>query len=212
MLALDDVTTNDAGAYSVVLSNATGTAVAGPAQLSVNPTALNPALEAEGAAANAFAFTLAGEHGRYYRILASTNLSAWGPQNFPATLPPLIYPPGAIQHRSVIFQSSDTQSLSVLKNFNAGFVRAALYSAPNEVCNNHLKQIRFAKQLWARSRAHSREDWVAMTDLVPFCADIGSFKCPVGGQFFAESYWIGDLWADPACKKVSAVHILEEPK
>jgi hypothetical protein len=214
MLGLNNVSTNQAGAYSVVVSNSTGNIIAGPANLTVNACAIVPRL-ATGVpdASNAFAFILAGERGRYYRIESSTNLIYWRPESsFPSSLPILIYPSNATRYGSVVYSPNSADCLSIPRGTNATFIRTSVYSAPDEVCNNNLKQIRFAKELWARSgKGRSRQSAVSMVDLQAYCPDIIGLKCPVGGTFFYDSYLINYVLTDPSCMRVNA-HVLEEPK
>jgi hypothetical protein len=214
MLALNHVATNEAGAYTVEVSNSTGMIVAGPANLILNSHPFPPGLDtAVSNSSNSFAFTLCGERGRYYRVESSTNLAAWRSESsFPLSLPILIYPPNATPYRSVIYNANSNIGLSIPRSASAEFVRASVYSAPDEVCNNNLKQIKFAVELWARSgKGRSRLAAVPMTDLQPYCPDIAGFKCPMGGTFFYDSYIINDVLTDPRCMRGST-HVLEEPK
>ena len=124
----------------------------------------------------------------------------------------LTYPLNATRYGSVVYSTNSTTGLFIPKGTNAMFVRASVYSAPDEVCNNNLKQIRFAIELWARSgKGRSRLAYITMSDLQAYCPDIAGFQCPVGGTFFYDSYVINDVLTDPRCKKVST-HVLEEPK
>ena len=200
MLALDYVTPDQAGAYSVAVSNSTGVIVAGPASLVINSNPISPLLGAgTRGGSNAFAFTVAGEAGRYYRIESSTNLLDWRPESsFPPRSPLLVYPTNTTQYRSVVYCTNSSVSFSIPNGASNKFVRACLYSAPDEVCNNHLKQIRLAMALWVRSGAGwSRNAEPDMEQLQPFCPDIAGFKCPAGGTFFYDSYCIGPVYLRP---------------
>lgn len=90
------------------------------------------------------------------------------------------------------------------------FVRAVVYVAPNEICNNNLKQIRFAKNLWLRSVVAPGRDLVPdLSDLLP---EISTLYCPVAGSGpTAASYIVEDVLDEPICTIVPS-HILEEPK
>jgi hypothetical protein len=214
MLALNYLASTQAGAYSVEVSNATGAIIAGPANLILNSNALSPRLDAAVPnASSSFTFTLAGESGRYYQIESSTNLVNWHSEtNFPVSLPILIYPVGATRYRSVVYSTNSGTCLSIPKGTNATFVRASVYSAPDEVCNNNLKQIKAAIELWARNgKGMSRTATVCMTDLLPYCPNIEEIKCPTGGIAFYDSYVINGVLTDPGCKKVMP-HVLEEPR
>jgi hypothetical protein len=214
MLALNYAATNQAGAYTVEVSNSTGMIVAGPANLVLSSHPCPPRLDAAVSnSSNSFTFTLCGEPGRYYRVESSTNLATWRSESsFPLSLPVLIYPPNATPYRSVIYNADSNISLCIPRSASAEFVRVSVYSAPDEVCNNNLKQIKFAVELWARSgKGYSRFAAVPMTYLQPYCPDIASFKCPVGGTFFYDSYVVNDVLTDPRCMRVST-HVLEEPR
>ena len=73
ILSLSNVQTNDAGNYSVVVSNHLGTATSSNAMLTVSTTVH---LAASGFTANGFEFRLTGPVGNYV-IQASTNLINW---------------------------------------------------------------------------------------------------------------------------------------
>jgi hypothetical protein len=214
MLALNYLALTQAGAYSVVVSNATGATTAGPANLILNANPLPPRLVAEVPNTRTnFAFTLIGEPGRYYRIESSTNLVNWRRESsFPSSLPILVFPPDATRYRSVIYSTNSSTFLSIPKGTNAIFVRASGYFPPDEVCNNNLKQIKSAIELRARSgAAWSRESSVIWTDLQSIYPPIAGLKCPAGGETVWDSYGTHRVCDDPFCMKAPA-HVLEEPR
>ncbi len=216
MLALAYVTTDQAGSYSVLVSNASGTTLAGPAILSVNSNPIPPSLQLRGQTApNQFALTLSGESGRYYQIESSTDLSAWKTlTNFPATVPPLTYPPGAVKYRRVVYCTNAMICLTVTNASIATFFRASLYNSFDENCEMHLKQIRFAKQLWQRTPPiQARTFTPAYSDLEPFWQNINSTGCPLvgGGGPFEASYTMNIMTSDPSCQ-VEHRHALLEPR
>jgi hypothetical protein len=77
-LTLQGVRTNDAGAYTVVVTNGYGSVTSSAAQLTVTPGAIPPNL-AVGRLANNLTITFTAEAERTYRLLSSTNLTVWAP-------------------------------------------------------------------------------------------------------------------------------------
>ena len=77
-LTLQSVRTNDAGAYTVVVTTGYGSVPSSAAQLTVTPGAIPPHL-ALGRLANNLTITFTAESGRTYRLLSSTNLTVWAP-------------------------------------------------------------------------------------------------------------------------------------
>jgi hypothetical protein len=74
---LPGVTTNQAGSYSVTVTNLAGSTNSSAAVLSVYASAA-PALSGAGYLADGqFQFSLAGVPGYNYAVAASTNLSGW---------------------------------------------------------------------------------------------------------------------------------------
>ena len=214
MLALDNIAAEQAGAYSVVVSNSTGFVITESANLIVNSSPVQPVLCTTGpTVSNSFGFTLTGDTGRYYRIESSTNLVSWKAESaFPSSLPPLIYPPDGTIYRSVVYASNSTILLSIPQIGIAKFVRAAVYSAANEICVNHLKQTRFAKDLWLRGPPRqARNATPSVYDLQPYCENILTLSCPaVPTEGFSASYGVNNVLQDPVCL-VIATHVLEEP-
>ena len=214
MLALAYVQPGQQGAYSVVVSNASGVIESPAANLSVNATPLRPLLgPASRVASNAVAFTLTGEAGRYYRVEASSNLTSWTTvSNFPARMPLLTYPSTAVNFRSVVYCTNATISLVVTNGADAAFYRASLYSSKDEFCEMHLKQIRFAKQLWQRAGNQGRYFTAYYLDLQEYWPNIATSCCPLLGtnSTFSASYNILDGTSNPTCK-VDIEHILREP-
>lgn len=202
MAVFKTVTTNQAGAYSVVISNATGVCTSEVANLYVTLADVRPALGMFTlAASNRFEFTLNGEIGRYYRIESSTNLVDWSPEKtFPMRSTP--FPDGLLT--SVVFCSNGVARFSVPAGTNRKFVRAARYFAPNEICNLNLKQIRFAKALYARDYFRISTEYTLDRDIVPYMR-YGKWLCPLGGV----NYTGGPHSALPTCSFPG--HVLEEP-
>ncbi len=210
MLALDNITTDQAGDYSVSVSNSTGTITSQPASLAVNSNIISPLLNVlSPPAANSFGFTLGGETGRYYRIESSTDLASWLPEaSFAFTEPNTHDQFGSTPLTSVVYNTISPISLVVPQNMASKFVRASAYVAPNEICNNNLKQIQFAKQLWARNTFVAPNALPAEDDLLPYLPTNFSFEggsCPSGGFYSINAY------RAPTTSSVPG-HVLEEPR
>src|SRR5439155_17229029 len=104
---------------------------------------------------------------------------------------------------SVILHSGGSTFLSIQGNSDRRLVRALRYSPANEICNNHLKQIRFAKDLWVMEQHRSSVDWPNYGDIFPgYIRERPS--CPQGGY-----YSLSPAYAVPICSVPD--HVLEEP-
>jgi hypothetical protein len=213
MLALDNVGTNQAGAYTVVVSNVTGVVTSQVANLKIVSTLAGPALNCIGQVSNSFAFSLASESGRYWRVESSTDLVNWLPENsFPSTQVILTSSNAPTTYGSVAFCTNSLITLIVPANGADKFLRARSYAASNEICNNNLKQIRFAKELWLRHSPpgfapNVRFQTPSDIDLEPFGVNPDAMSCPVGGAF---SYKTTTAIQTPTC--VVPGHVLEEPQ
>jgi hypothetical protein len=200
MLALHAVSTNDEGSYSVVVSSGMAATVSDSADLSVSRTDVSPILRTpEVAASNGFSFILAGEAGRYYRIETSTNWADWsGEKGFPFQFSP------PYNFTSVMFNSNNTVLLSVTNDTDRKFVRAARYAPANEICNNNLRQLRFAKELWVLEHHSFRSDTPLPVDIYPNYLP-QELVCPDGGWYLFNAVdW------PPAC--TISNHVLEVPR
>lgn len=171
------------------------------ADLSVSRTEVSPTLNTPGVASNSFSFILAGEPGRYYRIDTSTNLADWsGEKSFPLQF-------SSPYHRnftSVIFNSNGAPLLSVTNDADRKFVRASRYAPANEICNNNLRQLRFAKELWVLEHHFSYYDTPAPSDIYPRYIS-RALVCPEGGW-----YWLSTADLSPTC--TISNHVLEVPR
>ncbi len=88
MIALTNLDSSMAGAYSVIVSNAAGSVISQPAILTVSQSNYPATLAVTGFRSNALTFALNGENGRGYRLVSSTDLVVWHPElNFPENLP-----------------------------------------------------------------------------------------------------------------------------
>jgi len=212
VLALDGLAAEQAGAYDVVLSNLTGVTTSTPAMLHVTTTSVAPTLAAtSGTDPNSFAFTLAGEEGRYYRIESSADLLNWSNETSFSSVPvALRYPPEGAPKGSVVFNATSNCSFSIPRGANARFLRASVYFPPDQICINHLKQIRFAKELWLRSV------WPQPRNAVPAPSELSpetlQLRCSLSGPAgnIYSCYTVNDVLENPQCK-ISYAHVLEEP-
>jgi hypothetical protein len=201
MLSLTNVTAGKAGPYYVVISNHTGIATSEVARLYVNSGELRPRLAPFGPSlAHTLAFSVEGETGRCYRIEASSNLFAWSEEKVFPMLPWVLS-----NSTSLIVTTNGSASISVPANFNPKFIRASRYFSSNEICNLYLKELRFARDLWARD-INAYLDYTPRTiDLQPYYKNGRLDYCPLGGSYRANS-----LRVLPECSTPG--HILEEPR
>ncbi len=206
MLAQTNVTTDQAGAYSVVLSNATGMATSQVAYLYVNSEPSPPRLAALWPPfSNSFAFSLSGETGRSSRVETSTNLIEWAEEK--------VSPLGSSSLNglpfltSVVFNTNGVAPFSIPASPGRKFVRALHYSPSNEVCNLNLKQLRFAKDLFAFEHGRSGSDAISDMDLAQYFKGdyLRARNCPLGG-YILPNY----IQMPPICTNLG--HILEEPR
>jgi len=195
MLTLNNVATNRVGDYSVLVTSATGSTLSEGATLAISDNRAST-LNALGFVSNQFDLALSGESGTAYRIESSSNLTAWLPQRS--------FGYSCSLTSSIIFNKTSSAPFSVPAKSTQLYLSASRYSPANEICNNNLKQLRFAKELWARDSYKDRLDTPTVGDLKPYFKQ-GQFPvCPLGGYYFF--YILG--WP-PACS--IAGHILEEP-
>jgi len=75
-LSLPNVQPTNAAAYSVIVSNASGTMLSSNATLTVN-TSVPPAIATVGLSGGQFGFTFSGGSGSNYAVQASTNFTQW---------------------------------------------------------------------------------------------------------------------------------------
>src|SRR5207253_3081317 len=120
-----------------------GTTASDTASLSVTTVDPAPTLIAlPPPSANRFAFGLLGDQGRRYRIQSSTNLADWLAE---AAFPAAVFQDAPTNNlKSVIFDSSGADPFSLRLAGHQRFFRATPFHAANEICNNNIKQIRFA--------------------------------------------------------------------
>ena len=199
ILELDHVTVEQAGTYQVVLSNATGTTSSDWANLAVTP--VDVAAELTGTISNGSSFVLGfeGEVGRRYRIESSTNLSNWGAE---ASFPRSFATDSGLTNGSVVLDWTGTNSFVVPRIGRQKLFRATTFHAVNEVCNNNLKAIRFARLLVAYDQGESANYTASFPELRPYFKGQVLPVCPSGGTEIITA-----ILYDPAC----TVHPFEEP-
>jgi len=200
MLALTNVSVEQAGSYSVQVSNAAGTVFSDAAALRVEAEQFPSQLAALGTTpASQFGFQLCGEAGRFYRIESSTNLQAWQAEKR------FTDPRSQYFVSSVVFASNSCTALTIPAPPSLKFVRAVRYAPTNDVCNLRLKQVRFAKELWVRDNHMGAANYPPYNDLAPYFKNGQIDRCPSGGNYIFQ--WV---YETPTCSLSG--HALEEPR
>jgi hypothetical protein len=188
------LTTNQAGAYSVIVSNTTGVTTSSVANLVVSPVDPRPQLAGfSPASATNFNCTLKGEPGRRYRIETTTNLTDWIFEYVP----------------TVVTGTNGFAIFSMPRAGNAKFVRAVV-ELDSEQCLAQLQQLYFVQKLWAIENQKSfSESGYTEQDIIPYVKNLPF--CPSGGSNLDDSYVIQiyDLRYPPLCKWVPAIHYLQ---
>ncbi len=194
------VVTNQAGAYSVIVSNVTGVTTSSVANLVVSPVDPRPLLAAlRLTSATNFDFALTGQPGRRYLIERTTNLTDWA---YEFVTPDFL----------AFLQTNSTSMFSVPRSSNVKFLRAS-FSLHTEKCLPQLQQIYFAQGLWAiENQKPSFGSGVTEQDLIPYMKTLPI--CPSGGSSFADSYWITeyDLRNDVTTLQIGAGNSLSAIK
>ena len=203
MLALDYVTTNQAGRYQVWITNSAGVISSDIVDLAVTPTDTTPVLLAGPLSANTFNFTVLGETGRRYRIQSGTNLFDWSNES---SFPSYFSDPVSMSNlRSVVVDDMGPDFLVAPAPTDRRFFRATPFHAANEVCNNNIKQIRFAQILSCYDSGSSFYlHSVAYVDLWPYLKGGTLPLCPSNGIYDV-------LWANQNPQCSTGIHPFEEP-
>jgi hypothetical protein len=158
-LLIHGVTTNNAGTYTMIASNAAGITVSAPAILTVTDTNPVPHLAAlPPGGSSQLPFTLTAEAGRWYKIESSEDLQNW------------INP-------TWILPTNTTTSFSVSRLGPTHFVRASL-DVPTEVCVAQLKQMKVALQIFTVENALADMATYALADLQPYIPSVGYGHIP----------------------------------
>ncbi len=152
---------------------------------------------------NEFAFWLLGDMGRRYRILSTSGLTSqwWAESSFPGPGPGLTGPPPGSS--SVVIGWTGTDRFALPKSAPLKLFRASTYHATNEICNNHLKQLRFAALLCYYDNHLPFSASIGFADIIPYFKGGNLPFCPEGGTYdfgFATLPFCNLPW-----------HVLEEP-
>ncbi|MDB6121758.1 MAG: Immunoglobulin I-set domain protein [Pedosphaera sp.] len=217
ILSLDNLTTNQSGNYSVIVSNAVGGTISDVAVLKVTETISPPQLMFVGCSNGWYNFKILGDLGRLYRIESSTNLVNWSEEkSFPKDF---IYPRSAYlvyfpprERNGMVY--NDTNFFSVPQSMQQKFYRTTSYVAPNEICINNLNKIRCAKDFWALEYRASLTSTPDMEELNPYIKNGVPF-CPLDASKIPNnSYSIGGITINPYCKLSFGdhIHVLEAPE
>jgi hypothetical protein len=202
ILGLTNILASQAGSYLVIVSNAGGTVTSDAATLALSASDIKPVLTVRPNQSVQFAFSVSGETGRNYRIESSTNLVDWLPE---ASFPETSYSGYQPQNTSVVFTTNSTAMLAVGVNGPRKYFRASSYAAPDEICINNLKQIRYAKMLWQRETMPALYGGPTLGDLDQYMTNVTIFSCPGGGL-----YQFNNVVGNPTCTVPG--HVLEEPR
>jgi hypothetical protein len=201
MLAFDSPDASQAGPYQVIITNATGAVTSQVATLWMTAVDTAPALRATSASTNnEFAFRILGDVGRRYSILSSASWSGpWGGE---------ISFPGPWGPSSVVIDWTGADRFALQQQTGPSkFWRASTYHATNEVCNNHLKQIKFASFLYGYENHLPVGAPITFSDILPYfrLGKAGNIPaCPVGG-----TYSVFEWLYPPTCNIPN--HVLAEP-
>ena len=139
--------------------------------------------------------------GRRYRIQSSTNLLSWNSeQSFPTPFSEGFN--GNFLPVSVVFAPTGVDQFTIERLGSRKFLRASVFHAANELCNNNLKTIRFASELYAYEHGYSLYSTVTFENLRPYFKNGILPVCPSFG-----TYAITTVLRNPTC----SVHPFEEP-
>jgi hypothetical protein len=222
MLPLPNIDCSLAGSYSVVVSNSGGVVTSSPAILAVSMSNAPPSLTAMSGQSGLFEFQLMGEIGRNYRIESSLDLAGWTneyafprtPYYFDVDFPKAGFTPYLT---SIVFNTNSVSTFVLSNNVSCQFLRASQYDPANEICVNNLRQIRFAKLLWARDSFNLIDPYWRLNtptglDLAPYFPQGIRPHCPEDPeQSFPTSYYTDTCQSAPACD-IDPTHLLEEPQ
>jgi hypothetical protein len=196
-LVLHYLAASQAGAYSVVVSNASGVATSTAAILTLSPTSPPFVLATTNSPdTNRLLFSLAGDIGRTYRVWATTNLIDWTDEESLAPEP---------GRPALVVNSNATSVYSIPIEYNQKFLRASHFMN-TEICIAQLKAIKHAIRFWAIESRHSIAAVVTEQNILPYLQN--PVVCPSGGTSFANSYTITDASDLPYCRRVPESHQL----
>jgi hypothetical protein len=208
MLPLTNIQGNQAGNFTVVVSNSVGVVTSAPAALAVSTNDVHPAISPLNSQTGNFTFQLTGEIGRNYRIQSSLDLNIW--TNEVSFAEPPIFPSPL---SSVVFNTNGLSLFTISNNTVRKFVRALRYQPANEICINNLREIRFAKLLWTRERTQPYRLSVPVPpDIAPYFPGGVLPHCPEDtNELFVTSYPDNTVVTEPQCY-IDPSHVLEDPQ
>lgn len=190
ILLLHGVTANEAGSYSVIVSNLTGVSTSAAANLTISPSDPRPWLALMNVSNSSYVqCALTGSVSRTYWIEATTNLFNWS-------------------NKEIVRSINYTNGVSefwIYKDTNQKYFRATPVLTA-EVCIAHLREIDAAVQHWAIQVKKAPTAYVTETDITPYLPV--NPVCPAGGTFFSDSYRLSVLVEKPICMKVPSLHYL----
>jgi hypothetical protein len=189
-LLVSEVTTNQAGVYSVIASNAGGVTESAPAMLSVtNTEPVRPLIALPSINPSEVQFALSGETGRWYTIESSPDLSLW-------------------LRAGSVHLTNDAVVVSVSRFGNPHFSRAWL-DVPTDTCVGQLKQLRWATRVLGIEHRLSPTDAVSLNDIkpyVPLTPQGNIIQCP-GHGFYSLG---GRILDNPTCVLGYLGHVLTD--
>ena len=191
-LVIHNVSTNQAGGYSVIASNVGGITQSATAILTVTDTNPVPRLAALSPTNPALMnFSLIGEGGRWYEYESSQDLKTWG--------------------NRVWFQPSNaTTVLSIPRLTPAHFVRSSLNSS-TDVCVAQLKRMRDSCVIMAIEESLPAKHTVTLANLERFIPldETGNLPhCPEGGIYSPPA---SILFDNPTCNIHGHGHAITDP-
>jgi hypothetical protein len=195
-LVVRNVVTNNAGNYSVIVSNSGGATESPAAVLTVTDTNPLPRVTAlRPTNASTAPFLLTGEPGRWYRFEVTSNVFNW-PQVFGS------------QFISSFAQATNTTNFYTTLRTNAQqtYVRVTL-SSNTDICVAQLKRLRAARDLYAIGNKQSPLSSYTLSVLKPYVRiePAGNLPaCPAGGTYSVGA----TITNSPSCSLPSIGHVL----
>lgn len=190
-LVIHNVSSNQAGSYSVIATNSGGMTESVAAILTVTETNPVPRIAALSPSSPALlSFSLTGEGGRWYEYESSQDLQHW-------VNPAWIQPTNA------------TTFLSVPRLGPTHFVRASL-NASTDVCVAQLKRMREAYAMYAieyRYPSSAAVPWWYIEPFIPLTSQGLLPPCPEGGIYSGPSTILGN----PTCSIHGRGHEITDP-
>ena len=199
VLLLHGLTTNQAGAYAVVVSNAEGVVTSTAANLLILPRTPLPRLTALGqSGTNRFYFSLTGDAAPdYYLIESSTNLVQWAGE-------PSLFSYEYDGNAAVVAHFGENSVVTVPMESGHKFVRVMPYLA-DDMCIAQLEGIRAAMNL---SAIESRQLSTTPINVSQVKTYMDECFCPSGGKDIGDSYTLHDAITLPYCIWVAPLHRL----